>query len=91
MNPELLKKYIDSMPDEEVVAEEEIPKNIVVWKGHINNQKKVGVTYICEKCGRKKTKRYEHIPAPKFGGMCPRCKNGTMIAEDLIKEVKVNE
>lgn len=49
---------------------------------------KVPQTYICDKCGRKKTIRYKTNPTPPLGGFCPRCKTGYMYSEYIIKIVK---
>lgn len=78
---EFTKKYVDSLPDEEIVYEQEIPKDVKVWKDYKNNQKKVGITYICPKCGRRKTIRSKHRVGPSTCGLCPRCKGAFMEVE----------
>ena len=82
---EKIDKFASLLPDEEIVTE--IPEGAIVFK-ELPKGKKHATTYVCEKCNRKKTVRYVHIPVPASCGKCPRCKEGTMYGEFISEHLR---
>lgn len=87
MKPEIEAMFREGKLQRYKAAQQKYIEDVKKARANTKHKKTVH-TYICECCGRKKTVRFEKHPISAMYGVCPRCKEGSLISEIIINSME---